>query len=110
MSARNEVSELRQLLEKHEEKSIITSDDFESVNLGSDDDPKLVRIGKALSTSEKQAFTSFLKDRVHCFAFSYAGIRLKSGRTQASPKTGILPYPYRITDIRLATNSKNLAR
>lgn len=60
-----------ELLEKHEEKSIITSGDFESVNLGSDDDPKLVHIGKALSTSEKQAFTSFLKDRVHCFAFSY---------------------------------------
>ena len=47
------------------------SDDFESLNLGSDDDPKLVRIGKALSTSEKQAFTSFLKDRVQSFAFSY---------------------------------------
>ncbi|KAK1548029.1 hypothetical protein Q3G72_009862 [Acer saccharum] len=57
--------------EMHEEKSSITSDDFESLNLGSDDDPKLVRIGKALSTSEKQAFTSFLKDRVQSFAFSY---------------------------------------
>ncbi|KAL5739373.1 hypothetical protein ACOSQ2_028553 [Xanthoceras sorbifolium] len=44
---------------------------IESLNLGSDDDPKLVRIGKALSTSEKQAFTSFLKDRVQSFAFSY---------------------------------------
>lgn len=65
------VSELWQLFEKHEEKSSITSDDFESLNLGSDDDPKLVRIGKALSTSEKQAFTSFLKDRVQSFAFSY---------------------------------------
>jgi len=51
------VSKLRQLLEKHEEKSSITSDDFKSFNLGSDDDSKLVRIGKALSTSEKQAFT-----------------------------------------------------
>ena len=45
------VSELRQLLEKHEEKS---SDDFESLNLGSDDDPKLVRTGYTIPRKEKR--------------------------------------------------------
>lgn len=96
-------NELQEQFDKHEDKASVDSDDFESVNLGSDDDQKWVRIGKTLSVTERQAFIDFLRPRVHCFAFSYEdmpGLDTDLVKHQLPIKEGVKPIKQKLRRLR----------
>ena len=49
-------------------------EETKSVNLGSNDEPKMVKIGNTLTSSEKDALVTLLKEFKEVFAWSYEDI------------------------------------
>ena len=46
-------------------------EETKSINLGTDDEPKMVQIGNTLTSSEKDALVTLLKEFKEVFAWSY---------------------------------------
>ena len=46
-------------------------EETQSVNLGTDDEPKMVQIGNTLTSSENDALVTLLKEFKEVFAWSY---------------------------------------
>ncbi|KAH9321502.1 hypothetical protein KI387_016141, partial [Taxus chinensis] len=44
------------------------------INIHTQDDPHILKIGQSLDTTKHEAITSFLKNHNHAFAWSYANI------------------------------------
>ena len=49
-------------------------EETKSVNLGTNDEPKMVKIGNTLTSSEKDALVTLLKEFKEVFAWSYEDI------------------------------------
>ena len=49
-------------------------EEIKSVNLGTNDEPKMVKIGNTLTSSEKDALVTLLKEFKEVFAWSYEDI------------------------------------
>ena len=48
-------------IQKQDEPSSLVQDPTEDINIGSEDDPKILKIGSSLSPEEKERLTHFLK-------------------------------------------------
>ena len=58
-------------VQKHDEPSALVQDPTEDVNIGSEDNPKVLKIGTSLSPEEKERLTNFLKQHEEVFAWTY---------------------------------------
>ena len=59
------------LIEREEKFILPHKEPTEMVNLGSEEDPKEVRVGTSLSAEQKDALLELLKEFVDVFAWSY---------------------------------------
>ena len=58
-------------VQKQDEPSALVQDPTEDVNIGSEEDPKILKIGTSLSPEEKERLTKFLKQHEEVFAWTY---------------------------------------
>ena len=58
-------------VQKQDEPSPLVQDPTEDVNIGSEDNPKILKIGTSLSPEEKERLTNFLKQHEEVFAWTY---------------------------------------
>ena len=58
-------------VQKQDEPSALVQDPTEDVNIGSEEDPKILKIGTSLSPEEKERLTNFLKQHEEVFAWTY---------------------------------------
>ena len=58
-------------IQKQDEPSPFVQDPTEDVNIGSEDDPKILKIGSSLSSDEKERLIHFLKQHQEVFAWTY---------------------------------------
>ena len=58
-------------VQKQDEPSPLVQDPTEDVNIGSEEDPKILQIGTSLSPEEKKRLTDFLKQHEEVFAWTY---------------------------------------
>ena len=58
-------------VQKQDEPSPLVQDPTEDVNIGSEDNPKILQIGTSLSPEEKKRLTDFLKQHEEVFAWTY---------------------------------------
>ena len=58
-------------IQKQDEPSRLVQDPTEDVNIGSEDDPKILKIGSSLSSDEKERLVYFLKQHQEVFAWTY---------------------------------------
>ena len=58
-------------IQKQDEPSSLVQDPTEDINIGSEDDPKILKIGSSLSLEEKERPTHFLKQHEEVFAWTY---------------------------------------
>ena len=58
-------------IQKQDEPSPLVQDPTEDVNIGSEDDPKILKIGSSLSSDEKERLIHFLKQHQEVFAWTY---------------------------------------
>ena len=58
-------------IQKQDEPSSLVQDPTEDINIGSEDDPKILKIGSSLSPEEKERLTHFLKQHEEVFAWTY---------------------------------------
>jgi len=63
--------EILKSLERHEDKPQPVGEETETINLGTDEEPRSVRIGTTLSPSERTAMIELLKDYKDVFAWLY---------------------------------------
>ena len=58
-------------IQKQDEPSPLVQDPTEDVNIGSEDDPKILKIGSSLNSDEKERLIYFLKQHQEVFAWTY---------------------------------------
>ena len=58
-------------IQKQDEPSTLVQDPTEDINIGSEDNPKILKIGFCLSTDEKEKLIDFLKQYQEVFAWTY---------------------------------------
>ena len=58
-------------IQKQDEPSPLVQDPTEDVNIGSEDDPRILKIGSSLSLDEKKKLIYFLKQHQEVFAWTY---------------------------------------
>ena len=58
-------------IQKQDEPSTLVQDPTEDINIGSEDSPKILKIGTSLSTDEKERLIDFLKQYQEVFAWTY---------------------------------------
>ncbi len=63
--------EILKSLERHEDKPQPVGEETETINLGTDEEPRSVRTGTTLSPSERTAMIELLKDYKDVFAWLY---------------------------------------
>ena len=57
-------------IQKQDEPSSLVQDPTEDINIGSEDDPKILKIGSSLSPEEKERLINFLKQHKEVFAWT----------------------------------------
>ena len=71
-------------VQKQDEPSTLVQDPTEDVNIGSEDDPMILKIGTSLCPEEEERLTKFLKQHGEVFAWTYEdmpGLDPKISRT-----------------------------
>ena len=63
--------EIQDLVHRHENKPEPVEEDFEQINLNSEGQPQIVKIGTSLSLTERRALIELLTEYKDIFAWSY---------------------------------------
>ena len=98
-------------VQKQDEPSPLVQDPTEDVNIGSEEDPKILQIGTSLSPEEKKRLTDFLKQHEEVFAWTYEDMsgldpKLVEHRLVLKPDAKPVKQKLRKMDLRIEQQVK----